>query len=49
MNEYIPLAMLLGFGGILFGFGLLVLKGIERQTRHEEDELQRDVRSSRVA
>lgn len=49
MNEYIPLAMLLGFGGILFGFGLLVMKGIERQKRDEEDELQRHVRSSRAA
>ena len=35
-NQYIPLVMLFSFSGILFGFGLLVLKGIQRQNHRDE-------------
>ena len=37
-GQYIPLVMLLSFSGLLFGFGLLAVKGIQRQNR--EDEMQ---------
>jgi len=34
-QQYIPLIMLLSFSGVLFGFGLLVIKGIQRQNRRD--------------
>ena len=41
MNENIPLVMLLGFSGILFGLGLFFLKVLEHQKRREDEELRR--------
>lgn len=35
-QQYIPLVMLLSFSGVLFGFGLLVVKGIQRQNRRDD-------------
>lgn len=39
-QQYIPLVMLISFSGLLFGFGLLVIKGIQRQNRREESRRQ---------
>jgi len=36
--QNIPLVMLLSFGAVLFGLGLLALKGMERQERRDEIE-----------
>jgi hypothetical protein len=38
--QNIPLVMLFSFGGVLFGLGLLVLKGMQRQERRDEIERQ---------
>jgi hypothetical protein len=40
-GQYIPLVMLLSFSGLLFGFGLLAVKGIQRQNRQDEIRNQR--------